>query len=294
MLKLKRLAAAFSGGLIAAAIVNVALADHHQGDENIAQLSALAEAQSSQKNTAPLKVEFSRAFGAPADGSWDGLFSGDNVIDPIKYANEKPEQTIFKSGQYALSSTTAGNEIWYGTAASVWCYWPYISMKMPLTLMNHETPNHGCQMTPPSGQRPLAQIYFHNVKTGVSTHVGPGTITNGQQFLQDSSSGLIELSTIDAMLSMPGYTYRGAGTIDKLTFFAGSNQYAVAKIKSEWLDKLTPEQRAIELKKFPKDLDFNQEGLLGYNRIFVFDNIKKKYLGYAEFFGSTGNPVGRG
>ena len=130
---------------------------------------------------------------------------------------------------------------------------------MPLTLMNHETPHHGCQMTPPSGQRPTAQIYFHDVETGVTTHVGPDTIGNGQQFLEDSLSGAIELSSIEAMLSMPGYTYRGAGTIDNLTFFAGSNQYPVQEIKAQWLDELTPERRAIELKKFPENFDFNQE-----------------------------------
>ena len=155
MLNQKRLAAAFSGFLFAAAIASVAIADHHEAiadnHDTIAGSGVEMEQKSSEKSTAPLEVKFSRAFGAPADGSWDGLFSGDNVLDPIRYANEKPEQTIFKSGQYALSSTTAGDEIWYGTAASVWCYWPYISMKMPLTLMNHDTPNHGCQMTPPSG-----------------------------------------------------------------------------------------------------------------------------------------------
>lgn len=237
--------------------------------------------------TEPLEVKFSRAFSVPADGSWDGLFSGDNIIDPIKYANTAPEQTVFKSGQYALSSTTAGKEIWYGTAASVWCYWPYVSMKMPLSLMNHETPNHGCQMTPPSGQRPTAQIYFHNVATGVTTHVGPDTIVNGEQFLKDSTEGVIERSYMDAMLSMPGYTYRGAGSIDNLTFFAGSNQYQVNDLKSQWLDNLSPQQRAMELKKFPENFDFDQEGLIGYNRIFVFDNVKKAYLGYAEFFFDT-------
>jgi hypothetical protein len=160
-------------------------------------------------------------------------------------------------------------------------------MKMPLTLMNHETPNHGCQMTPPSGQRPLAQIYFTNVSTSVTTHVGPDTIVNGQQFWEDSQSSVIELSYIDAMLSMPGYTYRGAGTIDNLTFFAGSNQYQVTDIKTQWLDKLPQEQQAIELKKFPANFDFDQEGMIGYNRIFVFDNVKKEYLGYAEFFFDT-------
>jgi hypothetical protein len=160
-------------------------------------------------------------------------------------------------------------------------------MKMPLTLMNHETPNHGCQMTPPSGQRPLAQIYFTNVKSGVTTLVGPDTIVNGQQFWEDSQSSVLELSYIDAMLSMPGYTYRGAGTIDNLTFFAGSNQYPIKDIKTQWLDKLPQEQQAIELKKFPANFDFDQEGLIGYNRIFVFDNLKKEYLGYAEFFFDT-------
>jgi len=237
--------------------------------------------------SAPLQVNFSRAFGAPADGSWDELFSSENTLDAAKYAIQAPEQTIFKSGQYALSSTTAGDEIWYGTAASVWCYWPYISMKMPLTLMNHETPNHGCQMTPPIGQRPTAQIYFHNVKTNTTTHVGPDTIANGQQFLGDSMGSPVELSSVEAMLSMPGYTYRGAGSIDNLTFFAGSNQYDVKKIKADWLDKLTPAQRAIELKKFPKQFDFEQDGLLGYNRIFVFDHVKKEYLGFSEFFFDT-------
>ena len=235
----------------------------------------------------PLEVSFSRAFSVPADGSWDGLFSGDNTLDPARYANEPPEQTIFKSGQYALSSATSGKEIWYGTAASVWCYWPYVSMKMPLTLMNHETPHHGCQMTPPSGQRPTAQIYFHNVETGVTTHVGPNTIGNGQQFLEDSSRGVIERSYLDAMLSMPGYTYRGAGSIDNLTFFAGSNQYQVKDLKTQWLDKLSAEQRAVELKKFPANFDFEQDGMIGYNRIFVFDNVRKAYLGYAEFFFDT-------
>lgn len=235
----------------------------------------------------PAKVQFSRSFGVPADGSWHGLFSSDNKLDPIKYAEEKPEGVVFKSGQYALSSTTAGDEIWYGTAASVWCYWPYISMKMPLTLMNHESPRHGCQMTPPSGQRPTAQIYIHNVKTGKSTHVGPDTIGNGRQFWRDATTGLVERSTIETMVSMPGYTYRGAGTIGNLTFFAGSNEYSISKIKTEWLDKLSAEKRAIELQKFPASYDFEQDGKIGYNRIFVFDNVDKSYLGYADFFFDT-------
>ena len=67
-------------------------------------------------------------------------------------------------------------------------------MKMPLTLMNHETPHHGCQMTPPAGQRPTAQIYFHNVATGESTHVGPGTVINGEQFWKDATSGVVEVA----------------------------------------------------------------------------------------------------
>jgi hypothetical protein len=76
--------------------------------------AALAtDEQGSDKTAEPLEIGFSRAFGAPPDGSWDGLFSGDNVLDPVRYATEKPEQAIFKSAQYALSSTTAGNEIWY-------------------------------------------------------------------------------------------------------------------------------------------------------------------------------------
>jgi hypothetical protein len=253
----------------------------------VATPGAAAGTQSDATVGEPLQVEFSRAFGVPADGSWVGLFSSENRLDPIRYASEKPEQAVFKSGQYALSSTTAGREIWYGTAASVWCYWPYISMKMPLTLMNYETPHHGCQMTPPGGQRPTAQIYFHNVATGVTTHVGPDTIVNGQQFWQDASSGPIQRSTLDSMQSMPGYTYRGAGTIDNLTFFAGSNEYSIQDIKAQWLDQLAPEQRAIELQKFPKNYDFDQEGRIGYNRIFVFDNVSKAYLGYAEFFFDT-------
>lgn len=253
----------------------------------VAGTSTAEEAESTAQPKPPLEVSFSRAFSVPADGSWDGLFSGDNTLDPVRYANESPEQTVFKSGQYALSSTTAGKDIWYGTAASVWCYWPYVSMKMPLTLMNHETPHHGCQMTPPEGQRPTAQIYFYNVETGITTHVGPDTVANGQQFLEDSSQALFELSYFDAMLAMPGYTYRGAGSIDNLTFFAGSSQYQVNDIKTKWLDTLSGEQRALELKKFPEKFDFDQEGLIGYNRIFVFDNVKKSYLGYAEFFFDT-------
>ena len=162
MSRLERLATAASGFLLAASflfaasIAGVAIADHHHVSESDGADQTVVEPQSSGKVTKPLNVKFSRAFGAPADGSWDGLFSGENVIDPIKYATEKPEKTIFKSAQYALASTTSGKEIWYGSAASVWCYWPYISMKMPLTLANHETPNHGCQLTPPSGQRPTA------------------------------------------------------------------------------------------------------------------------------------------
>ena len=232
-------------------------------------------------------IQFSRAFGVPADGSWGGLFSDKNTLDPAKYANSAPEQTIFKSGQYALSSTTQGNDIWYGTAASVWCYWPYISMKMPLTLMNHETPNHGCQMTPPTGQRPTAQIYFHNLKSNQTTHVGPETIINGQQFAIDSTTAVVERSSIEAAFSMPGYTYRGAGSMGDLVFFAGSNEFPVEQIKEQWLDKLTPAQRAIELQKFPANYDFQQEGNIGYNRIFIFNNAKKSYLGYAEFFFDT-------
>jgi len=287
MLKLQRLVGAFAGCLFAVILFNSAIAGNNESLGEVGDNALASEVQSHEQTQVPLDVKFSRAFGAPADGSWDGLFSAENTLDPVKYATQKPEKTIFKSAQYALSSATSGDEIWYGSAASVWCYWPYVSMKMPVTLMNHETPNHGCQITPPSGQRPTGQIYFHNVKTNVSTHVGPNTIINGQQFLQDSSNGLIELSFIDAMLAMPGYTYRGAGSIDNLTFFAGSNQYQVEDIKIEWLDQLSPDQRSVELKKFPVDFDFNQEGMIGYNRIFVFDNVKKQYLGYAEFFCDT-------
>ena len=265
----------------------VAHADQHEHPSPEASSREATAIQRPEADAAPFKVTFSRAFGAPADGSWVGLFSDDNLLDPIRYAKEKPEKKIFKSAQYALSSSTAGSEIWYGTAASVWCYWPYISMKMPLTLMNHETPHHACQMTPPSGQRPTAQIYFHNVETDVSTHVGPDTIANGEQFWEDSTKSLFELSTIEAMLSMPGYTYRGAGTVGNLTFFAGSTQFPVSKVKEQWLDQLSPEQRAIELHKFPRDYDFEQDGVIGYNRIFVFDNVKKEYLGYAGFFFDT-------
>jgi hypothetical protein len=286
-LKLKFLGAAFSACVLTVAISRAAIANHHEDGGDVIDNTSTMDARGSNKPKEPLEVEFSRAFGAPADGSWDGLFSGDNVLDPVKYATQTPEKTIFKSAQYALSSATAGDEIWYGTAASVWCYWPYISMKMPLTLMNHETPNHGCQMTPPAGQRPQAQIYFTNVKTGATTHVGPNTVVNGQQFWEDSQSSIMELSYIDAMLSMPGYTYRGAGTIDNLTFFAGSNQFQLTDIKTQWLDKLPPHQQAVELKKFPKNINFDQDGLIGYNRIFVFDNVKKEYLGYAEFFFDT-------
>ena len=151
------------------------------------------------------EAKFSRAFGVPADGSWDGLFSGDNVLDPVRYASEKPEGKVFKSGQYALSSTTVGADIWYGTAASVWCYWPFISMAMPLTLMNHETPNHGCQMTPPPGQRPTAQIYYHNVRTGKSAHVGPSTIENGD--VGDKGEGRLRFF----LRSCKGGEYQAAG-----------------------------------------------------------------------------------
>jgi hypothetical protein len=287
MSRIGRLGIAASAGLLAATIFYVAITDEHEAPGSKVSDRLPTGTQRPEEGSDPLRVTFSRAFGAPADGSWDGLFSGDNVLDPIKYAREKPEKAIFKSAQYALSSTTAGSEIWYGSAASVWCYWPYISMKMPLTLMNHETPNHGCQLTPPSGQRPTAQIYFHDLETNVPTHVGPDTIANGQQFWEDSSDGLVELSSIEAMLSMPGYTYRGAGTIDNLTFFAGSSSFPVSKVKEQWLDQLSPEQRAIELKKFPKDYDFDQNGIIGYNRIFAFDNVEKEYLGYAEFFFDT-------
>ncbi len=276
-----------SACLLASILLHVAVADEREGPGSEAGGRSRAEARHVEAATGTPRVTFSRAFGAPPDGSWDGLFSGDNVIDPIKYATERPEGKIFKSAQYALSSTTARNEIWYGSAASVWCYWPYISMKMPLTLMNHETPNHGCQLTPPSGQRPTAQIYFHDLATGVSTHVGPDTVVNGQQFWEDSTKGLVELSTIEAMLSMPGYTYRAAGTIGNLTFFAGSSSFPVSKIKEQWLDRLSPERRAIELKKFPRGYDFEQDGIIGYNRIFAFDNVEKEYLGYAEFFFDT-------
>ena len=53
------------------------------------------------------------------------------------------------------------------------------------------------------------------------------------------------------------------------------------------MDRLSPKQRAIELKKFPPDYDFDQDGNIGYNRLFVFDNARKEYLGYAEFFFDT-------
>ncbi len=284
VIAMNRLSINFIARLILISLSSVAVADDlgDRGSVDSSKLGSIIEERMS-----PLAVQFSREFGAPVDGSWAGLFSSDNVVDPIKYVRIRPEKTSFKSGQYALSSTTAGNNIWYGTAASVWCYWPYISMKMPLTLMNFETPNQACQLTPPSGQRPAAQIYFHNTKTGVTTHVGPKTIVNGQQFLEDSTTGLVELSSVEEMLSMPGYTYRGAGTIDNITFFAGSNQHSIKKIKTEWLSNLSSEQRAIELKKFPKNFDFSQKGLIGYNRIFAFDNINHEYLGYSEFFFDT-------
>ncbi|NCZ63044.1 MAG: hypothetical protein EBY62_04385, partial [Cellvibrionales bacterium] len=164
--------------------------------------TSLADPVEAESDTAP----FVRAFGALADGSWAGLFSGSNEIDPIKYATDSPEKTIFKSAQYALSSTVSGDEIWYGTAASVWCYWPYISMKMPLGLMNFETPYQGCQLTPPAGQRPQAQIYIANVDSGETIHVGPDTIADGEIFWLDAQSGIVDRSYLESMFSMPGYT----------------------------------------------------------------------------------------
>ena len=122
----RRFRAAVAAGVLAAVFPVLALA-------------VLATDASTAKDTAKASssasITFTRAFGAPPDGSWDGLFSGDNVIDPIQYATTRPEKKVFKSAQYALSSTTAGTEIWYGTAASVWCYWPFISMRMPGTGM---------------------------------------------------------------------------------------------------------------------------------------------------------------
>ena len=150
MLKLKRLVGTFAGCLLAIILFTAASAENDELLGDVGDNRPAIAAQNYEKTQVPLDVRFSRAFGAPADGSWDGLFSAANTLDPVKYATEKPEQTIFKSAQYALSSATSGDEIWYGSAASVWCYWPYVSMKMPVTLMNHETPNHGCQITPPS------------------------------------------------------------------------------------------------------------------------------------------------
>ena len=245
--------------------------------------TSLADPAEAESDTAP----FVRAFGALADGSWAGLFSGSNEIDPIKYATDSPEKTIFKSAQYALSSTVSGDEIWYGTAASVWCYWPYISMKMPLGLMNFETPYQGCQLTPPAGQRPQAQIYIANVDSGETIHVGPDTIADGEIFWLDAQSGIVDRSYLESMFSMPGYTYRGAGTLGDLTFFAGSNEFSIRSIKTDWLDRLDAQARALEILKFPRNFDFDQDGNIGYNRIFVFDNKKKAYLGYAEFFFDT-------
>ena len=46
---------------------------------------------------------FVRAFTALPDGSWAGLFSDRNQINPVKYATLAPEEKIFKSAQYALS-----------------------------------------------------------------------------------------------------------------------------------------------------------------------------------------------
>ena len=77
----------------------------------IASSTLAMDAPGPEKTTEALEIKFSRAFGAPADGSWDGLFSGDNVLDPIKYANEEPEQTIFKSGQaQPRRATRSGTE----------------------------------------------------------------------------------------------------------------------------------------------------------------------------------------
>ena len=70
MLKLKRLAAAFSGYLLAGTIYNVAIAGNHEDSGYVASSSQAMNLQDSEKSTVPLDLKFSRAFGVPADGSW--------------------------------------------------------------------------------------------------------------------------------------------------------------------------------------------------------------------------------
>jgi hypothetical protein len=225
----------------------------------------------------------------PDDGSWDALYSADNNLDYAKYANETPEDRIWRNGQYALSSTSVGAEIWYGTTASAWCYWPMLSMKTPPQLMNFETENQGCQLTAPAGQMPVAQIYTYNVETGESIHIGKDTIGNGEQYWKDAMEASFPATNADGDIidKSVSFVFRGAGSFNNISFFAGSGQRSIRDIKNLYIDTLPKDQQKIELSKFPDNYDFDRDGNIGYNRIFLFNTDTNEYLGFSDFYYDT-------
>ncbi|QPG56252.2 hypothetical protein FM038_001535 [Shewanella eurypsychrophilus] len=239
---------------------------------------------------APLELSWEREFTAPADGAWYGLNDDRNELDYAGFSEGRPQPAgaqPWKNAQYALGTTTNESQIWYGTAAGVWCYWPMISMAMPMNLMNYETERQACHLMGPKpvgiedATMPDAQVYMYDVNTQKNLHIGPDTVENGAQFWTDMMNvrgadiGLqtYDTETGDIVDDNTRYTltFRAAGSHKGIVFMVGSTAVPQTETGN------------------PAEGDFSgviTEGAkVGYNRVLAFDarTAELKYVGYAEF-----------
>ncbi|USD37717.1 hypothetical protein [Ferrimonas sp. SCSIO 43195] len=229
----------------------------------------------------PLQVSFERSMQSSADGAWFGLHDSRNELDYSGYSAGKPLPNgaePWRNNQYVLGSTTTDSQIWYGASTSVYCYWPMISMKMPVALMNFESERMACQLLAPTGQMPDAQTFVYNPSTGKNTHLGPDTVKNGDQYWEDMMNfrgkeiGIMNPVTdpeTGEVTLVPdetryAFTFRAAGSMDGIVFMMG---YVA-----------TPDPEVINDGTAPK---------IGYNRLFAFNEANMEYLGYSEFHYDT-------
>jgi len=229
----------------------------------------------------PLQVNFERTMRSSHDGAWFGLHDAKNELDYPKYNAGAPVPNgskPWRNNQYVLGSTTTDTQIWYGASTSVFCYWPMISMKMPLALMNFESERMGCQLMAPTGQMPDAQAFVYNPSTGENIHLGPDTVKNGEQYWEDMMNftgeeiGIMnpvtdpetgEVTLVPDNTRYP-FSFRAVGASDGLVFVMG---YVA-----------TPDPEVVNDGTAPK---------IGYNRLFVFNEANMEYLGFTEFHYDT-------
>ncbi|WP_156925733.1 hypothetical protein [Shewanella fidelis] len=242
---------------------------------------------------APLEVTFERAYKATPDGAWFGLHDERNELNYQEYNAGRPMPNGAEpwiNSQYVLASTATETKIWYGAATSVYCYWPMVSMAMPMALMNYETERQACQLMAPTGQMPDAQAFVFDPATGENIHLNDKTVKNGEQYWADmmdfhgheigiKNAVKAPEGTDPKLVDEDGWLLDESGDLvledDQTRYpfsFRGNGQSQGLVFVMGYLT--TPDPDMVNKGDSPK---------IGYNRLFVFNEAEMEYLGYAEF-----------